>query len=104
MLYEYKIQKIIDGNGVITYNIQYYEILKNKRSKKNWRDLTSGVFNSLKDAQDKVKEEITKDREIIYQRKSQDKTVVKEYMYTDIPSHIPEEQAETLCDLRGSTL
>jgi hypothetical protein len=105
MLYEYKIQKIEDGNGVITYNVQYYEILKTKRNqKKNWRDLNNGVFDSLKEAQDKVKAEITADNRVIYERKSKEKTVLKEYVYTDIPNHIPEEQGESFCDKKGATL
>jgi hypothetical protein len=103
MLYEYKIQKIEDGNGVITYNVQYYEILK-RLKKKNWRDLNNGVFESLKEAQDMVKEEIKRDNKVIYDRKTQEKTVLKEYTYTDIPNHIPVEQEENFCDKKEVTL
>jgi hypothetical protein len=105
MLYEYKIQKVIDGNGIIDYNVQYYEIPKTKRNqKKNWRDLNNGVFDSLKEAQDKVKKEIEADNKVIYDRKSQEKTVLKEYTYTDIPNHIPKEQEESFCDKKEVTL
>jgi hypothetical protein len=102
MLYEYKIQKIEDGNKEIKYRVIYAKVGKLRwYQTKKWKEYSStSFFSSLKDAQKFVKEEMAADRRSEYERKKQDKTVLKEYVYNPIPDHIPEKQAEKFCDLK----
>lgn len=106
MLWEYKIQKIEDGNGDESFSILMHRVGSDRWwKKKQWivpttYDLDKN-FYSLGKAQSAVKAEMKKDARTEF-KSNKDKTrVVKEFYYTDIPNHIPEEQEERFCDLKG---
>jgi hypothetical protein len=104
MLWEYKIQKVKDGNGDERFNILMCRVGSNRFwRKKQWivpdRYGVKDSFTSLGRAQNVIMEEMKKDAKTEYNQNKNKTRVMKEFSYTEIPDHIPEEQEETFCDL-----
>jgi hypothetical protein len=104
MLFEYKIQKIEDGNGEERFDIKAHKVSDQKWWKrKQWSELdrygSDTSHATLGAAQSVVKKQMDSDARTEY-RENQNKTkVIKEFFYTEIPNHIPEDQEEKFCDL-----
>jgi hypothetical protein len=109
MLFEYKIQKIVDGNGderfdILVSNTSHHRWYKKKVwLKKEQIDgwLIPIICTTLGAAQLAVRELIKVDEKQEYENNKSVSKVVKEYCITDIPNHISVEQQEKFCDLKG---
>jgi hypothetical protein len=103
MLYEYKIQKVINGNNEIKYKIRFRRlndgwIFVNLRKIFNvWYtfDYDSETYHdTIKKAQDKIEEEIVKDKAVERRRLAKKGKVLEEFKYKMVPNYVPEEQIE----------
>jgi hypothetical protein len=109
MLFEYKIQKIVDGNGderfdILVSNTSHHRWYKKKVWKKKdqfdgW--LVQITYDTLGAAQEAVQEVIKIDNKQEYENNKSISKVVKEYSIIDIPNYISVEQQEKFCDLKG---
>jgi hypothetical protein len=109
MLFEYKIQKIADGNGderfdILLTNVKFHRWYK----KKVWKKykgydgyLKEMVYDTLGKAQEAVRTYMERDKKTEYENNKSVKTVLKEYSFTKIPEYVPEEQHEKFCELGG---
>jgi hypothetical protein len=110
MLFEYKIQKVADGNGDVRYDIYTSNVFFQRWYKKKvWRKATSydsylaeTLYTTLGDAQEAVHGCMKRDKKQEYNNNKSVTKVLKEYMYTKIPEYIPEEQQEKFCELGGA--
>jgi hypothetical protein len=111
MLYEYKIQKLIDGNNEIRYKVKLRRlndgwIFVNFRKIFNiWHNLTwdsehnfyckTGViYYTIKDAQNIIAKEIERDKASERSRLAKKRKVLEEFKYKMVPNYVPEEQIE----------
>lgn len=106
MIWEYKIQKIVDGNKDESFHILASRTSEHRWWKrKDWRELdrygSDSDTDTLKEAQAIVKKEMGYDAKAEYRDNKNRRTVLKEYTFTNIPDYIPEDQEEKFCDLKG---
>jgi ribonuclease D len=110
MLFKYKIQKIVDGNGDESFEILVTQVSKHRWYKKKiWKKkeqydqwLAEVAYNTLGEAQLAVREVIKMDEKQEREDNKSIRKVIKEYSITDIPNHISVEQQEKFCDLKGA--
>lgn len=94
MLYKYKIQKVIDGNGKIKYVVKYRTAKWYKWLNWLWFWNTIGNYKTIKESQDKIEEEIVKDKAVERRRLAKKGKVLEEFKYKMVPNYVPEEQIE----------
>jgi hypothetical protein len=105
MLFEYKIQKIEDGNGEVSFTVLMSRVSTHRwwRSKQ-WKECTTYLSTddahpTLSSAQSTVKKQMDSDARTEYRENKNKTKILKEFVYTEIPDHISEEQEEKFCDL-----
>ena len=97
MLYEYKIQKLLNGNDEIRYAIKYRSLgvwwIKKKLQKlfHPWTAI-NGIYKTIGAAQEKIEIELSKDKANERGRLVKQNKVLEEYNYKMVPNHIPDEQ------------
>ena len=109
MLYEYKIQKVEDANGDERFEIKQLKVANRKWYRRaNWitpdrYDLRTAC-KTLGEAQSAVKKEMEADARSEHKWNKDKIKVIKEYVYTEIPDYIPEEQEEDYCRISEDTI